>query len=237
MPTKQDREVLEIIKKGGNDASLFLLEKIHELEVAEPTVITGIDGKDGAQGPQGPQGVPGPKGEKGDKGDQGEQGPVGPAGAPGATVVDEETRTKVEELAAKVDTIEKAPRPVNVGWGAHPLAIQENGTTKVKVARNINITGATVSQTNSGVTNISIGGFEGVSKNLGSYPATFSFNTDGTIHTITYTSPTGSIVKTFTWNADGTPSTVVLSGATPSGIALTKSFTWSSGLPATITYA
>lgn len=45
-----------------------------------------------------------------------------------------------------------------VGWGAHPLAIQGSGTTKVKVARIINFTGATVTHSPQGVTTVAITG-------------------------------------------------------------------------------
>ena len=41
-----------------------------------------------------------------------------------------------------------------IGWGAHPLVIQGSGVTKTKVARTINFTGATVSQSVDGVTTV-----------------------------------------------------------------------------------
>ena len=44
------------------------------------------------------------------------------------------------------------------GWGAHPLTIQQSGTTKAKTARFLNFTGATVTQSAAGVTTIAITG-------------------------------------------------------------------------------
>lgn len=79
--------------------------------------------------------------------------------------------------------------------------------------------------------------FETTSRNLAAYPYTFVFNTNGTINTITYQTPNGNIVKTFSWNTDGTVASIVLSGATPSGIRKTKTFTWAAGAPAAITYS
>ena len=42
------------------------------------------------------------------------------------------------------------------GWGAHPLQIQGSGSVKTKVARVVNFTGATVTQSPDGVTTVAI---------------------------------------------------------------------------------
>lgn len=42
------------------------------------------------------------------------------------------------------------------GWGAHPLVVQQSGSTKVKVARVINFTGATVTHSRDGITTVAV---------------------------------------------------------------------------------
>jgi hypothetical protein len=66
----------------------------------------------------------------------------------------------IEELKDLIDgAVQKAG--VKSGWGAHPLTIQQSGTTKAKVARVINFTGATVSINASGVITVAITGGSG----------------------------------------------------------------------------
>lgn len=67
--------------------------------------------------------------------------------------------------------------------------------------------------------------FESVSKNVSGYPSSITYNSDGSVNTVTYTLPSGSIVKTFSYSS-GNVSTIVLSGSTPSGISLTKTLTY-----------
>lgn len=62
----------------------------------------------------------------------------------------------LSELKEDVENAKDSTGSGRAGWGAHPLVIQESGTTKVKVARNLNFTGATVTQRPDGVTSIAI---------------------------------------------------------------------------------
>lgn len=98
----------------------------------------------------------------------------------------------IEELKNLIDgAVQKAG--VKSGWGAHPLTIQQSGTTKAKVARVINFTGATVSINASGVITVAITGGTGYTKET----------------------PTGTINgsnKTFT--VTSTPVYIVVDGAT-----------------------
>jgi hypothetical protein len=100
----------------------------------------------------------------------------------------------IEELKGMIDgAVAKAGS--KVGWGAHPLTIQQSGVVKAKVARVINFTGATVSLSPSGVITVAITGGAG-----GGY---------------TVETPTGSVNgsnKTFTVTAD--PVYVVIDGIT-----------------------
>lgn len=67
--------------------------------------------------------------------------------------------------------------------------------------------------------------FETVAKNLSATDATFNY-TDGVLTSIVYTS--ASITKTLAYGPDGL-SSVTLSGATPSGIDLVKTFNYTGG--------
>lgn len=67
--------------------------------------------------------------------------------------------------------------------------------------------------------------FETVSKNLKSYPATYTYSS-GILSSIIYTTDSGSITKTFNYTS-GLLTSIVLSGNTPSNILLTKSFGYS----------
>ena len=67
--------------------------------------------------------------------------------------------------------------------------------------------------------------WETVAKNLRAYPATLAYAA-GELASITYATPGGSIVKTLNRTA-GRLASIVLSGALPSGIATTKTLTYS----------
>ena len=67
--------------------------------------------------------------------------------------------------------------------------------------------------------------YETVSRNLKSYPATLSY-TAGELSSISYATPGGAVVKTLNRTA-GRLASIVLSGALPSGIATTKTLTYS----------
>jgi hypothetical protein len=62
--------------------------------------------------------------------------------------------------------------------------------------------------------------FETVSKNLKGYPAAFNYTT-GTLTSIVYTLPVGTITKTLNYTS-GILTSIVLSGDTPANIDLTK---------------
>jgi hypothetical protein len=65
----------------------------------------------------------------------------------------------IEKLAKTLQTSSADTR--TPGWGAHPLGVQQSGTTKTKLARMINFTGATVTQSSQGVTTVAISGGTG----------------------------------------------------------------------------
>ena len=96
----ENNKILTLAKKGGNDASLFLLREIQSLEKRiielseamelpederSERLAMKLAGKFLAveKGPQGEQGVEGPEGKQGEKGDEGEQGLQGEKGEKG----------------------------------------------------------------------------------------------------------------------------------------------------------
>ena len=109
--SKKEQELLTLVNKGGDDAGLLLLDRIHELEDlmamhAEmmekkmdglkteleskipnlDLVATKIRGQDGQNGKDSE--VAGPKGERGDKGDRGPEGKAGVNGRDGRDGLD-----------------------------------------------------------------------------------------------------------------------------------------------------
>jgi len=78
--------------------------------------------------------------------------------------------------------------------------------------------------------------FETVSKNLKNYPYTLHYDIDGNITSIDYNTGSGTITKIFTYT-DGVITQIVLSGATPSGISLTKTLTYSGDTLESVAYS
>lgn len=100
----------------------------------------------------------------------------------------------VEELQQGIkDAIAKGGG--RIGWGAHPLTIQQSGTTKAKVARVINFTGATVTLSATGVITVAITGGSGGG--------------------LTIETPTGTVNGTnATFTVSATPQYIVVDGIT-----------------------
>lgn len=72
--------------------------------------------------------------------------------------------------------------------------------------------------------NIGLETFESVSSNIQNYPHSINRLND-LVSSIVYTTPNGLITKTLIYIGD-TLTSIVLSGATPNGIALTKTLTY-----------
>lgn len=193
--------------------AMRLAAKLATLEKGD-TGNQGEQGPEGPQGPQGApgqdgkDGAPGPKGEKGDKGDQGEPGTPGqdadaqqiiktleadiPAFGPqirdALELLQGEERLSIEAVRGLKEELAKTTQTgkTGVGWGAHPITIQQAGSTKSKVARVINFTGATVTQSASGVTTVAVtgggggSGYQAATGTVDGSNTTFSFATEPT---------------------------------------------------------
>lgn len=66
--------------------------------------------------------------------------------------------------------------------------------------------------------------FESVANNLRSYPSSIAYS-GGLPSVISYTTPSGTITKTLTYSS-GKVTSIVLAGATPDGIELTKTLSY-----------
>lgn len=75
--------------------------------------------------------------------------------------------------------------------------------------------------------------FETVSKNLRASGSTLTYDANGNLDTVTYGN---GVIKTMDYYPSGELFTVTLSGATPSGINLTKSFSYTAGLLTSVGY-
>ena len=122
--TKKDIEVMGLAAKGGQDAQLMLLDKIHDLEekvaklegvgevVSKLKMVEGKEGEKGERGERGLGGIDGKDGKNGRDGKEGKEGKegesiVGPAGKDGSDGIDgkdgspdmaEDIRNKLELL-------------------------------------------------------------------------------------------------------------------------------------------
>lgn len=64
----------------------------------------------------------------------------------------------IKSLADEIQRLKTTQRTSTPGWGAHPLTVQQSGTTKTKLARFLNFTGATVTHSAQGVTTVAVSG-------------------------------------------------------------------------------
>lgn len=78
--------------------------------------------------------------------------------------------------------------------------------------------------------------FETINKNLLAYNVIDTSETD-TLITQTYDAPGGAIIKSISFDTSGLPTTIVLSGETPDGIDLTKTFDFAGREIPLITYS
>lgn len=86
--------------------------------------------------------------------------PIEPAEPYNDQVLLERMQTLEQELTSIKNALVSSSKGRTVGstagWGAHPLAVQGSGSTKVKVARVINFTGATVTHSRDGITTVAV---------------------------------------------------------------------------------
>ena len=78
--------------------------------------------------------------------------------------------------------------------------------------------------------------FETFAKNLRAYPASFGYAVDGTLETVAFTTPDGTVTKTLGY-ASGQLVTLTLSGALPSGIDTVKTLVYAGDSLASVSYS
>lgn len=116
-----------------------------------------------------------------------------------------------------------------VDGGDSTNVVVEQQTTEIISAPNV--TEIVIGEAVSGLAET----FESVSKNLKAYPVALTYD-NGILSSLAYTTPSGTITKTLGF-VGGILTTVTLSGATPSGIALVKEFTYTDGAVSSINYS
>lgn len=152
-----------------------------------------------------------------------------------------ETVPDAKSFFKQKDRLEADPERslVAVSWDKKDRLVLEfdDGEELVSppVPNNANIINSSVVVAgNSGGTTSGIAeSFETVSKNLDATDALYAYNLSGDLQTITYAS---GVIKTLNYTS-GVLTSVVLSGTTPGGIELTKSFTYTSGNLTQVTYS
>lgn len=191
---------------------------------------TGLPGKDGVNGVDGKDGINGIDGKD------------------GVEISPEEVVSKLESLKDEkrlsvkaikgLDEIIKNVKETRVASGGVRLL---TNLYDVVIASPTDGQGLVYDATTEKWINRTISGsisetFESVLRNLKSYPTEFTYNVDNQVDTVVYTLPSGSITETI--NYTGTLiSSIVLSGSTPSGVSLTKSFSYSGNYPMSIAYS
>lgn len=175
------------------------------------------------------------RGEKGDKGEDG-------------------SPDTADQIADKLNTLEeKVELSVLKGWKEFLKGISEKttnarvyGTRMFKNLLDVDMEGVTDGQVptynaTTGKYEPGNGGslsdtFETVLRNIKCYPSAVTYNVDNLIDTVVYTLPAGSITQNVTYTGRYI-STIVLSGDTPSGIDLVKTFNYTGYLISSITYS
>lgn len=213
------QDLMKLANKGGNDATLILLDKLHDLEdrldelKKEPPEDQKVErvamrlasklsimekGEKGDKGDKGEKGKDGKDGRDGVDGIDGKDGVDGKDGAMG--VVDEATIAYLEDIITKVEgeikLLKQTPQ-TRTGWGAHPLVIQNaSGTVVDKVARNIKFAGSAVASV--------VRGADGV------VTVTLNSGAGGTLNSEV---PTGTVNDTnMTFTVANTPAYIVVNG-------------------------
>lgn len=129
--------------------------------------LKGVKGDRGEKGDPGKDGrdstVPGPKGDKGDKGDRGPAGRDGIDGVDGRDGKDGKDGRDGKDGKRGPTGAQGPSGRALVGWGAHPLIVQDEGVVKDKITRVLNFKGSGVSveRTAAGVTEVTVSGGAG----------------------------------------------------------------------------
>ncbi|CAB4169737.1 Collagen triple helix repeat [uncultured Caudovirales phage] len=176
----------------------------------------GRDGKDGADGLNGLDGRDGKDGLSGRDGKDGLQGLTGRDGKDGLR-------------GAQMFSVILDPAQTLGEDGDFAIAATGNLFQKQKGAWSLfaSFGGARGARGPAGSSGAATENFESVSSNLNGYAATLAY-VGGRLSAVTYAKPGGDIVKTLNYTGDDLTS-IVLSGNTPVGIALTKTFVYSGG--------
>jgi hypothetical protein len=172
----------------------------------------GADGKDGVDGIDGKDGRDGKDGKDGEQGPKGDTGPQGPAGVNGKDGKDGESVTP--ELLMQV-TMPVIVQNVQKAVASRTYSLSELDDVDLTQAPVLN--GKYVIGAGTGSLADT---YETINQNLSATDASFTYTGDK-ITSVTY----GDIIKTIAYSGD-TLVSITLSGNTPDGIDLVKTFTY-----------
>ena len=199
----------------------------------------GERGEKGADGSPGINGKDGKKGEKGDRGEPGKDGKDADETVIIQTVINnlpkkeiitdtgKEIKKKLESLKEGLDYESLSNLP-----DIQKIAKLASKTVSLSELDDVDLSGLTKID---GKYDLSGGGgstFETVSANLSAYGNVINYDINGDVTSIVYSN---GVTKTMNYTL-GDITSIILSGATPSGIALTKTLTYSNGDVVGITY-
>lgn len=193
-----------------------------EIDSALREKLKGEKGDKGSDGINGKDGKDGKNGLNGIDGKDGQDGKEGPRGIPGNTLSKED----IEQIAKGLNKTKK-----------QNLLFANSGVNSVVAGSNITIDNSNpqhpiISSTGGGSVSET---FESVLRNLKSYNSTISYSGD-LIDTIVYTLPSGTVTETVD-RTGNIINSITLSGDTPSGIDLIKTFNYTGNKITSFTYS
>lgn len=227
IPKTEIPEQKEVDLKETNKLLRELTDEVKKKEEYEIEIdsdlrqkLKGDKGDNGKDGINGKDGLNGTKGDAGPAGPQGKDGKQGPQGIPGKSLTDED----IDRIAKGLKKTKK-----------ENFFFANSGVNEVVAGNGVTIDNSNpqhpIISTSGGSSNT----FEAVLRNLNSYPVTFTY-VDGKSDTVSYTTDTGTITETVSYSGNKI-SSIVLTGDTPSGIDLTKTFNYTGGRITSFTYS
>lgn len=140
------------------------------------------------------------------------------AGERRSVVISGESRAVVTDDISRVLTVDASRSDITVIGGTRTITVESSGGPAGPPGKDAPPS------------------FETFAKNLHAYPASFGYAVDGTLETVTFATPSGTVTKTLGY-ASGRLTTITLSGAIPSGIDTVKALVYAGDSLASVSYS
>jgi len=140
--SKKQLKKIERLSKIADKGEVALLEELDEIDEHFEAIedkLEEVVNKEPEKGETGEKGDKGDKGDRGEKGDKGEDGKDGYTPIKGLDYFDGK-----DGKDGKDGRDGKDGKDAKIGWGAHPLRIEQSGIVKSKVARTLNFTNSII---------------------------------------------------------------------------------------------